>query len=166
MRRSCSDGTKREHGLNPPHSRLLRSVAIGLVVAISVAACGSPEDRRFETALPTSDYDPLPVVLRDETGLVLGIEPARFDPQGPGELRVEADPIDRAALLVSWLGGLCEGDAALTFWRSDSTYALHLAISRKPGTGCPALGVGRALRITTSSPIPADSILVSGGAGN
>jgi hypothetical protein len=152
-----------EHAPRPWQTKGLQSMAIGLLVVVSVAACGSSEGRRFETALPTSDHDPLPVVLRDGTGLVTGIEPAEYDPQADVEPSVAADPTDPGTFIVSWLGGLCEGDALLTFWPSDSAYALHLEIHGKLSTGCPALGVGRALRIKLSGPISADSILVSDG---
>jgi hypothetical protein len=146
------------------HTRGMRSMAIGLFVAVFVAACGSPEGQLFRTALPTSDYAPLPVLLRDTTGLVTGIEPATYDERAFLEPLVEADPADPGAFIVSWLGGLDEGEAAFTFSRSDSTYALQLAVRPKGGTGFPALGVGRGLRVKTSSPIAPDSILLSGGA--
>ena len=138
----------------------MRIVTIGLLVAVSVAACGPSGGRLFQTALPTTDHYPLPVELRDGTGLVTGIEPAESEPQAAREPRVEADPTNPSAFIVSWLGGMCEGDAMLSFWRTDSTYTLFLAI-RLAGTGCTALGVARALRVRTSSPISADSIRVS-----
>jgi hypothetical protein len=138
------------------------SMAICLLVAVSVAACEPSEGQLFGAALPTVHGDPLPVALRDATGLVTGIEPSEVDPRAGSEFRVESDPADPSALIVSWTGGLCDADATFSFWGSDSTYNLHLAVRLKPGSGCPAAGVPRGLRIETSSPIPADSILVSG----
>jgi hypothetical protein len=138
-------------------------MTLGLFVAVVVAACGSSEGRLFQTVMPTVQGDPLPVALRDLSGLVTGIEPAEFDPRATTGPLVGADPADPGAFIVSWLGGLCDDAAALSFRRSDSTYALRLEIRLKPGFGCPAAGVPRGLRIETSSPIPADSILISGG---
>jgi hypothetical protein len=105
------------------------------------------------------------VVLSDETRLVTGIEPGTMEPGADdAELAARTDPIDPNAFIVSWLGGACDNDAALTFKQAEGGYLLNVAVHGKfgfPG-GCPALGVPRDLRIITSTPIPVDSIVVAG----
>jgi hypothetical protein len=137
-------------------------MAMILAVAACATACQEPGGQLFRTTLPTSAYQPLPLVLRDQTGLVIGIEAAALDKPTFGDPLVLADPSDPDAFTVSWIGGLCESDAALSLWRSASQYFLQIAVTRG-GTGCPMAGVVRGLRIKTSSPIPVDSIRVFGG---
>ena len=141
----------------------IRRIALILAMAASAAACQQPGGQLFRTTLPTSVYQPLPLVLRDQTGLVTGIEPAAMDKPTFGDPLVLTDPSDPDAFTVSWIGGLCEGDAALSLWRADPQYFLQLVVTPSGGTGCPMAGVVRGLRIRTSSPIPVDSIHVVGG---
>ncbi|HEX7473922.1 MAG TPA: hypothetical protein VF323_12635 [Candidatus Limnocylindrales bacterium] len=75
-----------------------------------------------------------------------------------------ADPTHPNAFIVSWLGGACDNDAALTFKRLEGGYVLNVAVHGKfsfPG-GCTANGIFRDVRIVTSSPIPVDSIVAAG----
>jgi hypothetical protein len=137
-------------------------MTLGLLVAFLVATCGSPVGHELRTNLPTGDYSPLQVVLSDATGLVTGIEPAEADPQADAKAVIEVDPADPAAFIVTWLGGLCESEAVLTFRSSESSYFLHVEVHRGGG-GCPAMAVSRSLRVRTSNPIPAESIVVTGG---
>ncbi|TAK02362.1 MAG: hypothetical protein EPO36_02495 [Chloroflexota bacterium] len=136
-------------------------MTLGLLVAFVVATCGSPAGTQFRTELPNAGYDPLPLVLYDETGLVIGIEPAEPNPDAGLNAVVEADPGDPDAFIVSWFGGLCDEVAELFLRPSESTLFLHLEVPQ--GTNCPAMAVRRALRIRTSSPIPEESIVVTGG---
>lgn len=140
--------------------------AFAVVVALVVAACLPPAGRTYQTTLlhispdnPSGDY-PLPVTLSDQTDLVVGIEPA----EGSYGLEpvVQSDPADPKALILSWLGGMCDNDALVSFQPSGSSYALHLEVHQKLGLGCPAAGILRGLRIVTSEPIPIGSIAVSG----
>jgi hypothetical protein len=142
----------------------MRLVAARLLVAIVIAACGPPAGELFRTALPTVDGDPLPVELGDSTGLVTAIEPADFDSDAVLEPLVKADPTEPNAFVLSWLGGLCDGEAALSFWRSETAFGLNLVVRGGPGLfgGCAGAGVPRGLRIKTSSPIAVDSIVVYG----
>jgi hypothetical protein len=134
-----------------------------LALAILVAACSlPPAGRLFRTSLPRDSYAPLPVVLGDETELVTGIEagPAGTDPGLRATVRV--DPEDGQAFIVTWMGGLCASDAALSFTRAGSGYALHLE-GHEPLLGsCSMGGIGQGLRIRTSSPIPLELIAVTG----
>lgn len=138
----------------------LRRIAVGLVTAVVVATCGSA-GQQFRTELPNPGAQPVPVLLSDETGLVTGIGPAEPDPDVDVDPVVEADPADPEAFIVSWFGGLCVEDAELVFRPSESRYFLN--IEAPSGGNCPAMAVRRGLRIKTSSPIPVESIVVTGG---
>ena len=141
----------------------MRLATIGLLVAIAISACGPPAGRLFETALPFAGGDPYPVVLGDSTGLVTGIEPAEVDVWAFSDPRVEANPADPNAFILGWQGG-CDTEAAISFSRSETSYGLNLVVRGGPGLfgGCPAMAIPRGLRITTSSPIAIDSIVVYG----
>jgi hypothetical protein len=142
-------------------------IAVSLLSAAAVAACSGPSSsRQFTAVLQVSDGTlPLPVVLSDETGLVTGIGSAPMDPgAGYAEPAARADPTDPNAFIVSWLGGACDNDAALTFKRMAGVYVLNVAVNGKfgfPG-GCTSSGILRDVRIVTSSPIPLDSIVAAG----
>jgi hypothetical protein len=140
------------------------AIALGLFAAVLAAAC-QPEGRIFEITLNTEFNHPLPVTLTDETTLVTGIAQAAVDPSTTGnEPAVEADPGDPNGLVLTWLGGECDQDAALRFQVLNGGYVLNLATHGKLGLGgCPATGVPRAVRIMASRPIPFDSITVAGG---
>lgn len=140
-----------------------RSIALGVLAAASIIGCSGPqgpEPRVFHTALPQAVDQPLPVVLRDETGLVTGIGPAA-DPQDDVQPVVLADPSDPKAFVISWLGGPCDKDAALSFKSKEGGYVLSLAVSKSTG-GCPLHGIPRGVRIVTSTEIPLSSIEVTG----
>jgi hypothetical protein len=147
----------------------MRKLACALGVAALITACGSPSGRQFSTTLvhtspdnPAGDYL-LPVVLGDQTDLVTAIEPAEDAATGPRlELTVIGDPSDPNAIIAGWLGGLCDSDATLAFQRSVAGYALHLEVHGKLGFGCPAAGIGRAVRIKLSEPVRSGDIQPSG----
>jgi hypothetical protein len=147
----------------------MRTSATFLIVAAllgaAVAACAGPS-RQFSAVMRGSDEaPPLPVVLSDETGFVTGFESAPIDPSADyRELAAQADPTNPNAFIVSWLGGACDNDAALTFKRGQGIYVLNVAVHNSIGLfgGCVALGVPREVRIVTSNPIPIDSIVAAG----
>jgi len=140
----------------------MKSIAWAVCLAFVVTACLPPRGTLFHTTLtgPDESYT-LPIALGDQTALVTGIEPTEGDPTVSDPI-VQGDPSDPNAVIVRWLGGLCDNDVALSLTSSESGYALHLEVHGKLGLGCPAVGVLRGLRIKTSKPIPADSIAVSG----
>lgn len=148
---------------------MMRKLVIALGLAVSIGACGSPSGRQFSTTLvhtspenPAGDYV-LPVVLGDQTKLVTAIESAEREATNPGlDLTVKGDPTDPNAIIAIWLGGLCDSDATLAFQTSETGYALHLEVRGKLGFGCPAAGIGRAVRIMLSETVRAGDILPSG----
>lgn len=143
-------------------------IAACVLGALAIAACSGPSpSRQFKAVLQFSEEArTLPVVLSDETGLVTGIESGPLDPSFDYSApAARADPTDPNAFIVSWLGGACDNDAELRFTANEGGYVLGVAVHGTfgfPG-GCPALGIPRDVRIVTSSPIPLDSIVASGG---
>jgi hypothetical protein len=141
----------------------LSKPVIALLVALIVAAC-QPEGRIFRTTLGTDINAPLSVTVADGTTLVTGIAEAAVDPVTVGnEPAVRADHDGATGLVLTWLGGGCDQDAAVRFLPATDGYVLTVATHQKLGLGCTAVGVPRAVRITLSRPIPADSIAVAGG---
>ncbi len=141
----------------------MRAFAIALTLGLALAGCLGPSGQLFRTTLlhvspdnPAGDR-PLPVVLGDETGLVLGIEPAVGEVV-ESNLAVRSDPADPNALIVSWFGGMCDSDAEVLFRPHEAGYSLALTVGRKLGLGCPAAAVLRGLRIRTSAPVSPESI--------
>jgi hypothetical protein len=146
----------------------MKTPGIGLLLAIVVAGCQPPAGQVFQTTLlhtspdnPSGDY-PLPVSLGDRSDLVVGIEQTDGDPSDGIVPVVQSDPANPNALILSWLGGMCDNDATVSFQRAGSGYELNLAVHEKIGLGCPAAGILRGLRIITSAPVPPGSIVVSG----
>ena len=137
-----------------------------VILAIAVVACGSPKGRLFHTTLTTPDGSyPLPVTLGDRTNLVIGMDPGARDSSVSVDPSVRSDPSDPNVLIVGWLGGMCDGESVVSFWPGDDGYWLTVATRGRPGLGggCPAAGVPRAIRITTSEPVAADQIDVAVG---
>ncbi len=132
------------------------SVLVGLIVGCSVR----DEARVFRTALPQEVDPPLPVVLRDETGLVSRIGPAAEPSGDQAEPVLVLDPTDPKAVVITWLGGPCEGDATLSFSSRGGGYLLQLAASQRGS--CPLVGYPRGVRIVTTVAIPISSIEVTG----
>ncbi|MBA2382556.1 MAG: hypothetical protein H0V73_10650 [Chloroflexi bacterium] len=143
---------------------ILRSaVAMSLLAAIVAAACQS-QGQVFQATLLTDPVKPLPVSLTDESKLVTGITEAAADSTTTGsDPALRADQDDPNGLVLTWLGGACDQDAAVWFGPQNGGYVLSLAIHVKVGLGCPASGVPRAIRIATSRPIAVGSVTVAGG---
>lgn len=138
--------------------------ALILLVAVLATACRI-EGRAFQTTLRSDSVDPLPVTLTDATGLVTGIAQAEVDPATTlnDVLPVlHTPPSDPSAAVLTWMGGLCDQDTTLWFHVLNGGYVLNVTTHGKLGLGCPAAGVYRAVRMTTSRPIPVDSIIVAG----
>jgi len=133
-------------------------------MAVLVVAC-QPAGRAFQTTLQSDSSKPLPVTLTDETTLVRAITQAAADSATTAnDPAVRADRDDVNGLVLTWLGGQCDQDAAVWFGAQNGGYVLNLAIHENVGLGgCIANGVPRAVRITVSRPIPVASIVVAGG---
>lgn len=143
----------------------MRPLVIGAILSAAlVAACAGPQGVSYEATLSNADGEyPLPVTLDDTTGLVVGIGPTQVDFGAFRDAGILSDPAARSAFIVTWLGGMCDKDAALAFSSAGSGYDLHVAIHEKLGLGgCPAAGVFHALRIETSEAIPLGAVTISG----
>ncbi len=142
----------------------MRSVTLAVLLMIVAAACLAPAGTRFETTItqPDGSY-PKPVVLGDQTGLVTAIESATGDTADGFELIARPDLQNANAVIVTWVGGACEDEVALSLYRSGEAFRLHLDVRGGPGIGggCPAIALTRGLRIQFSEPVPAGSIIVS-----
>jgi len=136
---------------------------MGALLVAAVAACEQPTGALFQTTLanPNGEFR-LPVTLADETGLVVGIGPGPFDPPNFRDAGLRADPTDPNAFILTWLGGMCDSDAALLFRATGTGHDLRVAVHEKAGFGCPAAGILRALRIETSAPIELAATTISG----
>jgi hypothetical protein len=142
--------------------QLMRAIAVGVLLLAAVAACLPPAGRLFRTTLSAPGQDPLPVLLGDQTDLVVGIEAAEadFSRFQPG---VQTDAADPNSLVVNWIGGMCDNDVALSFRPAGPDFELHIDTRGRIGLGgCPAAGVLRALRIRTSVPITLDRVTITG----
>jgi hypothetical protein len=83
--------------------------------------------RTLLTTFPAKHDDlniaPLPVILRDWTGLAMGIQIATgFAETGP----VNVIPGDPNALVVSWTGGACSDRARLALSEIEGRYQLRI----------------------------------------
>jgi len=139
---------------------------VSLFLSAGLVIGCSPASHAFHTTLSSQGQYPLPLVLNDGTSLVTAIDSTTPDltpPTSPTDasLQVRAAPGLPNAFIAHWLGGACARDAVLTFTRSGARYELHLAVYSRSGA-CIAVGVFRAVRISTSVPIAVDSITASG----
>jgi hypothetical protein len=138
-----------------------RAVGAILLVSVFAAACQVP-GRVFPTTLTSATLDPLPVTLTDQTGLVTAIAPEP-DAQVQNEPMLQAVDGEPMSAVLTWLGGACDADTTVLVHRLDGGLVMNVAIHGKLGLGCVALGVPRAIRITTSEPLPIDQVTVAGG---
>ena len=143
----------------------MRAATLGVLLAVVVVACLPPAGILFKTTLaqPDGAY-PLPVTFGDETGLVRLIESANGDAGvGLGEPIVRPDVDDPRAVVVTFITGLCDDDATVSFQRSGAGFILHLEVHEGIVLGpCPAAAAIRAFRIRFTEPVPANSIAATG----
>jgi len=136
-----------------------RAAAVFVLSIVVGAACLAPSGTLFETTvtMPDGSY-PMPVALRDQTGLVVAIEPALDESAAGKNLFVGPDPADPRSVLVTWFGGACDNDVAMSLTRAEGIHFLFLDTHGKLGLGCPALGLTRGVAIRFSEPIPVNTI--------
>jgi hypothetical protein len=141
-----------------------RMVGLTLLTAALVVGCQS-SGKSFRTTLRPESEKPVQVTLTDETTLVTQVTPAPADAATiPNDPAVHLDEADPNRLVLTWLGGVCDHDAAVWFGSQNGAYVMSVAIHEEIGLGgCPGAGVPRAIGITTSRPIPVGSIVVAGG---
>ena len=136
-------------------------MGLSLLVFLLIGCSEAAEATFFHTALPQEVDPPLPVALRDTTGLVSMIGPAVHPSGDQIRAKLLPDPADPKAFVITWLGGPCERDAGLSFMSNGGgRYLLVLAASQKGD--CPLIGYPRGVRIVTTVAIPISSIEVTG----
>jgi hypothetical protein len=136
-----------------------RAIAAVVLATLSVTACLGPSGTLFQTTVTQPDgSNSMPVTLHDHTGLVTAIEPALGDFAVGNDPLVAPAPNDPSSVVVSWIGGLCDNDVALSFRQAEGTHFLFLEVHGKLGLGCPAAGVLRGLQIRFSEPMSVDTI--------
>jgi hypothetical protein len=124
-----------------------RRYAVAAVVALAVvfAAC-SLAARKFDLVLSAGGAaEELPVVVTDETGLVLNVGEASLDAPAPlprGLMTLNGEP---DTVIVHWVGGACDEGVAMTVSGSDDL-TIAVAITSSP-EACDAVGVPRAVFI-------------------
>jgi hypothetical protein len=121
------------------------------VVAIAVLLAGcSLAARKFDVVLAAGGtIEELPVVLTDETGLVLNVgEAAVNEPTLPeGMLTLQGKP---DTVVLHWVGGACDQGVAIRVSGSDSL-TIAVAITSSPDA-CDAIGVPRGVFIKIIRP--------------
>jgi hypothetical protein len=146
----------------PAFGTLLAAGAM-LAAAVLLGCESPPQGVLFHATLSNPDGAyPLPVILGDQTGLVVGVGPAVYDPVDFRNAGILADPTEPRAFIVTWLGGACDSNETLVLRSTATGYDLELAEHEKAGLGCIALGVLRGLRVETSKAIPIAAITISG----
>jgi hypothetical protein len=143
----------------------MRAATLGVLVAVVVIACLPPAGTLFKTTIaqPDGAY-PLPVTLGDETGLVTAIESANGDAAvGLGEPIVRPDLDDPRAVIVTFITGLCDDDATVSFQRAGAAFVLHMAVHEGIRLDpCPAAAAIRGFRLRFAEPVPANLIAATG----
>jgi hypothetical protein len=144
----------------PSRVRVLGTLVL-CAIACMVIGCSTGDDASvFRTSLPQEVDPPLPVVLRDSTGMVTAIEPVT-NPTGESAVpELVPDPVDPKAFVVTWIGGPCERDATLSFAPDAEGYLLVLTAGQRGE--CPLIGYPRGVRIKMTDAIPISSIEVTG----
>ena len=104
----------------------------------------------------------MPVVLGDQTGLVVSVEPALGVNPDQHLPNIQPDPTDPNALILSWGTGACDDESVVSVKRSGTGLRLDVEVRSGFNLGCMGLLVFRGLRIRLSTPIP-DSIEAFGG---
>ena len=136
---------------------------LALVLAVALSACQSPPGTQFRatTVQPDGSY-PMPVVLGDQTGLVVAIKSA----PGDGSARlpsVQPDLGDPKAIIVTWGTGACDDDTGIGLQRSGDRFQMRIAVNSGIDLGCTSQLLARGLWVQFSEAVDADAFDVSGG---
>lgn len=134
-----------------------RRLAPLAVLALLLAGC-DPLPASFSAVFPETDEAasfPLgeePIYVYDASGTVAGV--AIADPDlstlgGQGSGRIDGD-----ALVLEWIGGACESRVYIVVGLDAEGYRarIHPEPSLPGMLGCPAVGIGRAVRLQLRDP--------------
>lgn len=129
-----------------------RGTALLLAAILLLAGCGPLGGRQFEVVLLHlgGDVRPLPVTLTDTTGTLIGLEAA--DPDGAWSEGVSALPGDSHAVVVSWVGGMCDNSVTLRLEDRSGSRRVIGSTDRGFG-GCLLAGIGRSIVLRFLVPV-------------
>ncbi len=130
-----------------------------IAAAVVFAACGLGFPQQFTHTLPAErGWDPLPIVLVDRTGKVVGIKVVNrlgFPDSGDG---VQAVPGSNA-VIVNWISGACDERVAMTF-ESRSGEGLFTIATARPPNPCILIARGRRLLVRFLTPVDGAALSV------
>lgn len=136
--------------------------AFVLLGCLVVASCGGTLASPFAIELPaaTTDAEPLPISLIDQTGQVAGVTGA---PAGAATSQVDAVEGRPTVLRVSWPGGRCDDRATLVLNVNGTGYelAIHNHAPITAGLQCDGETAARAVDITFRVAIEPSQLLLS-----
>ena len=142
----------------------IRWLGSGLA-AVLIAGCALGQPAGIQVTLPAVDpWDPLPVTVVDNAGIVAGAAPAdgSFTNEDTDERAVEIGmlPGRDDAIQVDWTGGACDDRATVTIDPEGDTFriATH-TMQDLTALSCPAVGIPRSLVLTLTGPMDADAFV-------
>jgi hypothetical protein len=132
-----------------------RSAAFFLTAAV-LSSCALLGTRQFSLTVPgRDDLDALRVTFVDQTGTVMGLEPApQGDDLGAFDRGVQPVPGTRNAIIIEWAGGACDEMTIVTL--EDRQGSMWVTVKRdgndKP---CILIAIGRRMVIRFYMPVDA-----------
>jgi len=99
------------------------------------------------------------VIVEDRAGIVVAIGPV---PAGARD-GVTSIPGRTDALVVSWLGGMCDRRATLTVAATSSGYTIREQTER--ADSCLLAGIGRSVVLQLAGPVSAENVEFISGNG-
>lgn len=131
------------------------------VVALSAAGCETTRSvlgpRTWTMTAETTSGRTTSIQVADTSGR---IENAEIDPPNlPAMGDIANPPGQPNVVVVSWTGGACDALTDITITSAGNGLAIEIRITRAPGD-CDAIGIGHALRLTGSAPLPAGAVTV------
>jgi hypothetical protein len=138
----------------------VRGHAPVLLLVVMLAGCAPSAARTFELEFPGRELvAPLVVIVEDRAGIVTGIGAGPGDaPDGVTQLPGRTD-----ALVVVWLGGMCDKRATLTVDASFGGYTITEKTER--ANSCRLAGVGRSVVLQLGRPVSAETVEFISGIG-
>jgi hypothetical protein len=144
---------------------LLRRLATTALMALALSACvlGRDQPVVFQIVLhQPANADPLPVEVRDVSGLVRAVsaDDAGVPIEFVGRGGVANPPGRPDALAVGWTGGACDQRVDLAVSRgAEGRLHLELGTDVAPGA-CIDIGIPRSLVLVLAQPVPADEAIL------
>ena len=144
---------------NPSSSKSF--VALALVAVLALAGCeitGSVRGPRTWTAAVEATSGRTSIIqVGDTSGR---IDDAEIDPADlPAMGDIANPPGQPNVVVVPWTGGACDERTDIAISGAGNGLSIEIRITTAPGD-CDAIGIGHALRLTGSGPLPPGAITV------